>query len=98
MDLTSLIAKVHGFAIIGISVILALSISGTAIAMGLLGFKFLEGVARQPELAPMLQVKMFIVAGLLYSMTTIGVIMALTFIVFFSMYIQHKISEKIGDR
>ena len=48
-----------------------------AIGFGLLGGKFLEGAARQPEMAPMLQVKMFIVAGLLDAVTMIGVGIAL---------------------
>jgi F-type H+-transporting ATPase subunit c len=52
---------------------------GTAIGFGLLGGKFLEGAARQPELVPMLQVKMFIVAGLLDAVTMIGVGLALFF-------------------
>jgi len=33
----------------------------------------LEGAARQPEMAPMLQVKMFIVAGLIDAIAMIGV-------------------------
>ena len=52
---------------------------GTAVGFGLLGCKFLDGVARQPELAPMLQVKMFIVAGLLDAISMIGVAIALLF-------------------
>jgi len=52
---------------------------GTAIGFGLLGGKFLEGAARQPEMVPMLQVKMFVVAGLLDAVTMIGVGMALFF-------------------
>ena len=43
----------------------------------ILGGKFLEGAARQPEMVPMLQVKMFIVAGLLDAVTMIGVGIAL---------------------
>jgi len=39
----------------------------------------LEGAARQPEMVPMLQVKMFIVAGLLDAVTMIGVGIALYF-------------------
>lgn len=46
---------------------------GTAIGFGLLGGKFLEGAARQPELAPMLQGKMFLVAGLVDAVTMIGI-------------------------
>jgi len=52
---------------------------GTAIGFGLLGGKFLEGAARQPEMVPMLQVKMFVVAGLLDAVTMIGVGLALFF-------------------
>jgi len=40
---------------------------------GNLGGKFLESAARQPELAPQLQVKMFIVAGLIDAIAMIGV-------------------------
>ena len=40
---------------------------------------FLESSARQPELIPTLQVKMFIVAGLLDAVTMIGVGIALFF-------------------
>ena len=50
---------------------------GTAIGFGLLGGKFLEGAARQPEMAPMLQVKMFIVAGLLDAFTAIATAIAI---------------------
>ena len=48
-------------------------ILGTAVGFALLGGKFLDGVARQPELGPQLQVKMFIVAGLLDAVPMIGV-------------------------
>ncbi|MCV5746912.1 F0F1 ATP synthase subunit C, partial [Escherichia coli] len=52
---------------------------GTAIGFALLGGKFLEGAARQPEMAPMLQVKMFIIAGLLDAVPMIGIVIALLF-------------------
>lgn len=59
----------------------AILISSAAIATGigfaLLGGKFLETTARQPELAPQLQVKMFIVAGLLDAVSMIAVGIAL---------------------
>jgi F-type H+-transporting ATPase subunit c len=50
---------------------------GTAIGFGILGGKFLEGAARQPEMAPMLQVKLFIVAGLLDALSVIGLAIGL---------------------
>ncbi len=58
---------------LGVTLILGLGALGTAIGFGLLGGKFLEATARQPELAPMLQVKMFLVAGLIDAITMIGI-------------------------
>ena len=52
---------------------------GTAIGFGILGGRFLEGMARQPELAPALLVRMFIVAGLLDAVSMIGIGFALFF-------------------
>ncbi len=79
MEIASLIAEVQGLTAVAVGIILGLGAVGTAIGFGLLGGKFLEGAARQPELVPMLQVKMFIVAGLLDAVTMIGVGMALFF-------------------
>lgn len=79
MEIASLIAQVQGLTAVAVGIILGMGAVGTAIGFGLLGGKFLEGAARQPELVPMLQVKMFIVAGLLDAVTMIGVGMALFF-------------------
>ncbi|RLA02984.1 MAG: hypothetical protein DRQ54_11400, partial [Gammaproteobacteria bacterium] len=57
--------------------IFGLAALGTAIGFGLLGGKFLEGAARQPEMAGMLQTRMFIIAGLLDAVSIIGVAMGL---------------------
>ena len=62
---------------IAVAIIIGLGALGTAIGFGLLGGKFLESAARQPELAPQLQVKMFIVAGLIDAIAIIGVAMGL---------------------
>ncbi|HIG07745.1 MAG TPA: F0F1 ATP synthase subunit C [Methylococcaceae bacterium] len=79
MELATLIADVQGMTAIAVGIVLGLGAMGTAIGFGLLGGKFLEGAARQPEMVPMLQVKMFIVAGLLDAVTMIGVGLALFF-------------------
>ncbi|HJO35217.1 MAG: F0F1 ATP synthase subunit C [Pseudomonadota bacterium] len=60
-----------------VGMIFSLAAIGTAIGFGLLGGKFLESVARQPELAGMLQARMFIIAGLLDAVAIIGVAMGL---------------------
>ena len=70
---------VVGLTAIAVSLLIGLGALGTAIGFGLLGGRFLEGAARQPEMTPMLQVKMFIVAGLLDAVPMIGVGIGLFF-------------------
>jgi F-type H+-transporting ATPase subunit c len=70
------IAQIQAYTAIAIGLIFAFAALGTGIGFGLLGGKFLEGTARQPEMAPMLQTKMFIVAGLLDALAIIGVAFA----------------------
>lgn len=66
--------------IFGSVILLAVAAFATAIGFALLGGKFLESSARQPELANSLQTKMFIVAGLLDAISMIAVGIALLFI------------------
>ncbi len=80
MELASLIANVQGMTAIAVAILIGMGAMGTAIGFGILGGRFLEGAARQPEMVPMLQIKMFIVAGLLDAVTMIGVGVALFFI------------------
>jgi len=58
---------------IAAAIMIGLGGIGAAIGMGLLGGRLLESTARQPELAPMLQTKMFILAGLIDAVPIIGV-------------------------
>ena len=62
-----------GLALIACALLIGLGALGTAVGFGILGGKLLEGSARQPELAPMLQGKMFLIAGLLDAVPMIGV-------------------------
>ena len=62
-----------GLALISVAILIGLGALGTAIGFALLGGKLLEGSARQPEMAPMLQGKMFLIAGLLDAVPMIGV-------------------------
>jgi F-type H+-transporting ATPase subunit c len=71
------LAQVMSFTLIAVSLLIGLGALGTAIGFALLGGKFLEGSARQPELMGQLQTKMFIVAGLLDAVPMIGVAIAL---------------------
>lgn len=70
---------VLSFSAIAVAIIVSCCALGTAIGFAFLGGKFLDGAARQPEMAPMLQVKMFIIAGLLDAVPMIGIVIALLF-------------------
>ena len=52
---------------------------GSCIGIGIMGSKFLEGAARQPELMDKLQTKMFLLAGLIDAAFLIGVGIAMMF-------------------
>ena len=77
MENAVLIAEVLKFTVIAAGLLIGLGALGTAIGFAILGGKFIEGAARPPELTPMLQPKMFIVAGLLDAVPMIGVAIAL---------------------
>jgi F-type H+-transporting ATPase subunit c len=64
---------------IAVALLIGLGGLGVAVGMGLLGGRFLEGVARQPELMPQLRVSMFLVVGLLDAVAIIGVGIGLYF-------------------
>jgi F-type H+-transporting ATPase subunit c len=55
------------------SLIIGFSAVAAAIGIGILGGKFLEGAARQPELIPLLRTQFFIVMGLTDAIPMIGV-------------------------
>ncbi len=59
------------------AIALGLGALGAAVGVGILGGKYLEGVARQPELMPMLRTQLFIVLGLVDAVPRIGVGIAL---------------------
>jgi F-type H+-transporting ATPase subunit c len=80
MDHAALVAQIYNHTLLAVGLLIGLGALGTAIGFALLGGKFLEGAARQPELTPTLQTKMFIVAGLLDAVPIIGVAIALLLI------------------
>lgn len=80
MENINLTADVMGMSVIAAALLIGLGALGTAIGFALLGGKFLEGSARQPELMPMLRTNMFVIAGLLDAIPMIGVAIALLLI------------------
>src|SRR5580658_6226665 len=82
MEIASVIGQVQGYSVLAAGLLISLASLGTAIGFGVLGGKFLEGVARQPELGPMLMIRMFIVAALVDAFAAISIVMGL--ILFFA--------------
>jgi len=70
---------VIGMNLLAVALLIGLGALGVGIGMGILGGRFLEGAARQPELAPMLRTQMFLVVALLDAIAMIGVGIALFF-------------------
>ncbi len=56
---------------------LGLGALGAAVGIGILGGRFLEGAARQPELIPMLRTQFFIVMGLVDALPVIAIAIGL---------------------
>lgn len=59
------------------AVMLGLGALGAAVGIGILGGRFLEGAARQPELIPMLRTQFFIVMGLVDALPVIAIAIGL---------------------
>lgn len=67
------------FVAIAAGLIIGLGALGACIGIGLMGGKYMEGAARQPELMDKLQTKMFLLAGLIDAAFLIGVGIAMMF-------------------
>jgi len=67
MEVSSALIYIAGGILMGLGAL------GAAIGIGNLGGKYMEGIARQPELIPMLRTQMFIVLGLVDAVPMIAV-------------------------
>ncbi|XBC37679.1 MAG: F0F1 ATP synthase subunit C [Buchnera aphidicola (Meitanaphis microgallis)] len=56
-----------------VAIMIGLAAIGAAIGIGILGSKFLEGAARQPDLIPLLRTQFFIIMGLVDAIPMIAV-------------------------
>lgn len=73
------IALIQAYTALGLGIIIGLGAIGACIGIGIMGAKFLESAARQPELIPTLQGRMFLLAGLIDAAFLIGVAIAMFF-------------------
>ena len=62
-----------GLVALACGLIIGLGAIGACIGIGVMGGKYIEAAARQPELMDRLQVKMFLLAGLIDANFLIGV-------------------------
>lgn len=76
------LGQLNGLTAIAVALLIALPALGTAIGFGVLGGKYLEGVARQPELSGMLLGRMFIVAAFVDAFAAISI--AIGFLVLYA--------------
>jgi len=79
MDKLQLIAQIQAATGIGIGLMIGLGALGACVGIGIMCSRFLEGAARQPELMPQLQGKVFLLLGLIDASFIIGVGVALWF-------------------
>jgi F-type H+-transporting ATPase subunit c len=79
MDKIQALALIQSYTGIGIGLIIGLGALGACIGIGIMCSKFLESAARQPELMPHLQGKVFLLLGLIDASFIIGVGLAMLF-------------------
>ena len=69
----------YGSALLIILTMIGLGAAGACIGVGIMCSRFLEGAARQPEMVPTLQAKVFLLLGLIDASFIIGVGLAMLF-------------------
>jgi F-type H+-transporting ATPase subunit c len=79
MENMQLLAMIQAYTGIGIGLIIGLGAAGACIGIGIMCASFLEGAARQPEMIPALQAKVFLLLGLIDASFIIGVGLAMMF-------------------
>jgi F-type H+-transporting ATPase subunit c len=79
MEKLQLIAMIQAYTGVGIGLIIGLGAAGACIGVGIMCSRFLEGAARQPEMIPTLQAKVFLLLGLIDASFIIGVGLAMLF-------------------
>jgi len=79
MEKLQALAMLQGLTGVGIGLIIGLGALGACVGVGIMCSRFLEGAARQPEMIPALQAKVFLLLGLIDASFIIGVGLAMLF-------------------
>ena len=75
-----MITEIYASTSLGVAIMLAAAGLGSALGWGLICMKYIEGIARQPEMLPALRIQMFITAGLMESFPFIVLAFAMLFV------------------
>ena len=73
------LAMVQSYTAIGVGLMVGIGAAGACISVGNMCSSFLDGAARQPEMIPQLQSKVFLLLGLIDASFIIAVGIALLF-------------------
>jgi len=79
MENLQMLAMIQAYTGIGIGLMIGLGAAGACIGVGIMCSRFLAGAARQPEMIPTLQAKVFLLLGLIDASFIIGVGLAMLF-------------------
>lgn len=79
MENMQLLAMIQAYTGVGIGLIIGLGAAGACVGIGIMCASFLDGAARQPEMIPALQAKVFLLLGLIDASFIIGVGLAMMF-------------------
>ena len=79
MEHIQYLAMIQSYTAIGLGLMIGLAALGACIGIGIMCASFLEGAARQPEMIPQLQAKVFLLLGLIDASFIIGVGLAMMF-------------------
>ena len=79
MEKLQFLALIQAYTGVGIGLMIGLGAAGACIGVGIMCSRFLEGAARQPEMIPALQAKVFLLLGLIDASFIIGTGVALWF-------------------
>ena len=74
-----MLAMTQAYTGVGIGFMIGLGAPGACVGVGIMCSRFLEGAARQPELMPQLQAKVFLLLGLIDASFIIGLGIAMLF-------------------
>lgn len=75
-----LIATIYSYTALGVGIILAAAGLGSALGWGMICSKYIEGIARQPEMRPQLMGQMLFTGGLMEAFPMIILGMAMWFV------------------